>query len=66
MQILSSRVLGKCVSFTIEPNMVFYHTPICEIKDPCNITKLIHRPEEGLNFKSECILVSAMVHLPQE
>ena len=28
--------------------------------------KLIHRPEEGLNLKSECILVSAMVHLSQE
>ena len=29
-------------------------------------TKLIHRPEKELNLKSECILVSAMVHLPQE
>ena len=28
-----------------------------------NINKLIHRPEEGLDLKSECIVVSAMVHL---
>ena len=28
-----------------------------------SIIKLIHRPEEGLNLKSACILVSAMVHL---
>ena len=44
-------------------------TPRSEIKDPRNIiyiTKLIHRPDEGLNLKCECILVSAMVHLPQE
>ena len=27
--------------------------------------KLIHRPQEGLNLKCECILVSAMVHLRQ-
>ena len=26
----------------------------------------IYRPEEGLYLKFECILVSAMVHLPQE
>ena len=32
----------------------------------CYIYKLIHRPEEELDLKSECILVSAMVHLPQE
>ena len=43
------------------------YTPRCEIKDPMYY-KLIHRPEEELNLKSECILqlVSAMVHLPQE
>ena len=29
-------------------------------------SQLIHRPEEGLDLKSECIEVSAMVHLPQE
>ena len=27
---------------------------------------LIHRPEEGLDLKSECILLSAMVHVSQE
>ena len=33
----------------------------------CNSHKLIHRPEEGLDLKSECIImVSAMMHLPQE
>ena len=42
------------------------YSPRFEIKDPRNIIKLLHRPEEGLNLKSECILVSAMVHLPQE
>ena len=31
-----------------------------------NVTKLIHRSEKGLDLKSEYILVSAMVHLPQE
>ena len=30
------------------------------------LSNLIHRLEEGLNLKSECIVVSAMVHLPQE
>ena len=30
------------------------------------INKLIHRPEEGLDLKSECVVVSEMVHLPQE
>ena len=39
------------------------YTPRCEIKDPHNI---LHRPEKKLNLKSECILASAMVHLPQE
>ena len=42
------------------------YTPRCEIKDPLKEYKLIHSPEEGLDLKSECILVSAMVHLPQE
>ena len=41
------------------------YTPRCKIKDP-TYYKLIHRPEEGLDLKSECILVSATVHLPQE
>ena len=48
-----------------------YYTPRCELKHPRNIiqhniNKLIHRLEERLDLKSECILVSAMVHLLQE
>ena len=69
-----------CIGKTILGKI--YYTPRCEIKDPrntilhpkmrnkgstqYNITKLIHRPEKGLNLKSECIVVSAMVHLPQK
>ena len=36
------------------------------LKKPGYCATLIHRTEKGLNLKSECILVSAMVHLPQE
>ena len=37
-----------------------------DAKGSRNINKLIHRTEEELDLKFECILVSAMVHLPQE
>ena len=40
------------------------YTERWELKDSRNI--IIHRPEEGLDLKYECILVSAMVHQSQE
>ena len=40
------------------------NTPRCELKDSCKLYKLKHEPEEILNLKFHCILVSAMVHLP--
>ena len=46
---------------------IAYYTPRCKHLRNINnihVNKLIHRPEEGLDFKSEYILVSAMVHLP--
>ena len=39
----------------------------CACAPRVNYYNIIHRPEEGLNLESECILVSAitaMVHLP--
>ena len=45
------------------------YTPRCEINSREELNskyKKNARPEEGLNLKSECIVVSAMVHLPQE
>ena len=61
-------ITGKCdlINLVYFLNKIRSYTPRCEIKNPHNITKLIHRPEEGLNLKYECILVSAMVHLAQE
>ena len=69
-------VIGNYMPFVLEWNSNLkllavlescnHYTPKYNLKDRRNITKLIHRPEKGLNLKSECILVSAMVHLPQE
>ena len=56
--------------------VLYFHLPTacentaahsCNIQPYCLLnhqTIYIHRPEEGLDLKSEYILVSAMVHLP--
>ena len=70
LQLLVELLRSITVKFKLE---VQVHTPRCEVKrgnweelNSHTSTWKNARPEEGSNLKSECVLVSAMVHLTQE
>ena len=64
---------GKAGNYISQSKSSTIYTPRCEIKSGNREELNSHtstwknaRPEEGLNLKSECILVSAMVYLHQK